>query len=136
MVELTIIGHIGQDAVIKTVNGKSFVSFSVASTERFTNQAGEVHEKTTWVNFTKNHNSESKLVEYLKKGTMVYVKGSVNLSPYSDSLGNPSASLNSFVKEIKLLGGGKKEKVEGESVPPAPANQTPAPTPVDDDLPF
>lgn len=136
MVELTIIGHIGQDAVVRTVNGKSFISFSVASSETFKNQSGEVTEKTTWVNFTRTHNPDSKLVEYLKKGTMVYVKGSVNLSPYSDSLGKPSASLNSHVKEIKLLGGSKKENVVGEAVPPAPANQTPAPTPVDDDLPF
>lgn len=133
MVELTIIGHIGQDAVVRTVNGKSFISFSVASSETFKNQSGEVTEKTTWVNFTRTHNPESKLVEFLKKGTLVYVRGSMSLSIYTDSSNKTFANINSYAKDIRLLGVSKKE--EKTSAPATHTEDFPAPAPADD-LPF
>ena len=49
MLQSTLIGHLGADAECKNANGKEFVTFRVANTDRWTDDAGQVHESTTWV---------------------------------------------------------------------------------------
>jgi single-strand DNA-binding protein len=64
MKQLSIIGHIGQDATIKEVNGNHFVDFSVAVNERYKKNDGTEVESTQWFSCsTKN----LKLAEFLKK---------------------------------------------------------------------
>jgi single-stranded DNA-binding protein len=40
MKQLTIIGNVGFDAVIKEINGNKFLEFSVAGNDRFKKQDG------------------------------------------------------------------------------------------------
>ena len=50
MIRLSVIGHLGHDALKKDINGKTVLSFSVAQNEQFKNLKGEVRERTTWIN--------------------------------------------------------------------------------------
>ena len=49
MIRISVIGRLGQDAVVNTVNGKTVINFSMAYSEKFKNQQGEDVDKTTWV---------------------------------------------------------------------------------------
>jgi single-strand DNA-binding protein len=48
MLKINLIGRLGQDAQVNTVNGKSVINFSVADSEKFKNQQGEDVEKVNW----------------------------------------------------------------------------------------
>lgn len=73
MLKIEIIGNIGSDAVVKDFNGKKYIAFNVAHSEKYKDAQGNTVEKTTWVSVLKP--GESNVVQYLKKGTGVYVCG-------------------------------------------------------------
>lgn len=104
MLQSILIGHLGADAVCKNDNGKEFVVFRVANTERWTDGSGQVNEKTTWVDCILS--GKPKVFNFLKKGQMVYVSGSVSLRVYSSAKDKcMKAGLTINVKQIELLGG-------------------------------
>lgn len=70
MQRLEIIGHLGADAEVKAVQGGSqFVAFRVACSQRFNDQ-----EVTQWYDCTMS-DPNMKVVQYLKSGTRVFVRG-------------------------------------------------------------
>lgn len=104
MLQSILIGHLGADAVAKNDNGKEFIAFRVANTDKWTNASGQVNEKTTWVDCVMN--GRPKVFDFLKKGQMVYVAGSVSLRVYSSAKDRcMKAGLTINVKQIELLGG-------------------------------
>ena len=77
MLQIEIIGNIGNDAQVKDFNGKKYIAFNVAHSEKFKNQQGVETERTTWVSVLKP--GESGIVQYLKKGTPVFVRGEMSV---------------------------------------------------------
>ena len=105
MITLEIIGNIGADATIKDINGQKYISFSVANTDTYTTNTGERKETTTWVSCLKK--GESSISQYLKKGTQVFVRGSMSINMY-DYKGQKTAGINVNVREIFLCSSSKK----------------------------
>ena len=101
MLAVTVIGNIGNDAEIKEFNGQKFIAFNVASTERYKDGQGNQHSRTTWVSCLKP--GESSVVSYLKKGTQVYVRGSLSVKTFNSGNG-VQAGVNCLVRELQLLG--------------------------------
>ncbi len=49
--KVQLIGHVGQDPEIKTIeNGRKVAKFSLATNENYTNDKGEKVEQTEWHN--------------------------------------------------------------------------------------
>uniref|UniRef100_UPI003562C3C6 single-stranded DNA-binding protein n=1 Tax=Bacteroides fragilis TaxID=817 RepID=UPI003562C3C6 len=72
-----IIGNLGRDAEVKTSkNGKNFLTFTVAHTEKH----GET-EETTWISCIYYN---EKVASYLTKGKKVYISGSLSVRVYND----------------------------------------------------
>lgn len=105
-----IIGNLGADAQLNTVNGSQFVSFRVANTERFTDRStGEVRETTEWISCTWNGNG-GKVLPYLKAGAKVYVTGRCESRLYVSSKdGKQHAGINCSVRQLELCGGNKAQ---------------------------
>lgn len=105
MLQATVIGHLGADAEIKSYNGKQFVSFRVANSQRYTSQSGEQKERTQWVSCALNGDGGS-LTQYLKKGQLVAVMGDVTLGlANSQVMRSMVPTCNLHVTNIELLGG-------------------------------
>lgn len=146
MLVVEIIGNLGADAVIKEFKGQKFISFSVAHTESYTDGQGQKHERTTWVSCLKY--GESAVINYLKKGTRVFLRGELSVKTY-EAGGTVQAGINCKVKELQLLGGSRPEQQAGEQYqqqqtgaapspsyyPPEQSEQFP-PSTGSDDLPF
>lgn len=116
MLQTIVIGHIGADAETKNVNGNEFTSFRVANTDRWTDDAGQTHEETTWVDCVMN--GKPKVVEYLKKGVQVYVAGSARLRVYSSPKDRcMKAGVQVSVRTIELLTG-KTDEVPSMLIDP------------------
>lgn len=138
MLVTEIIGNLGADATIRQFSGQSYIAFSVAHTESFTNAQGQKQERTTWISCLKY--GESAVINYLKKGTRVFVRGDLSAKIY-DANGTPQVGLNCRVKELQLLGGNKPAEQQNENREPGPAPaysqpESPFSNDGNDDLPF
>ena len=117
MFKVEIIGNLGADAEIKESNGSKFVVMRVAHTSKYTDQNGQPHESTTWVDVTLN-NAESKVIPFLKAGTKVFVRGNGDLRVYSSPKDRcMKAGLSVSALEIELCGG-SNEMVPRELIVP------------------
>lgn len=119
MLQLEIIGHIGADAELKDFNGRKFLSFRVAHSERFTDAGGNVHERTTWVSCLKNVQGESKLLPFLKKGTQVYVRGDLNVKMFQGQSGQ-QIGVNCNIRDLQLLSSNKQPQPQQPQSQPQP----------------
>lgn len=106
MLKVELIGHLGQDAIVRHWNGKRAISFSVAYNESYTDSNGTKHETTTWVNCTLWREGDTKLPNYLRKGQLIYVEGTPNVKTYvSKTTGEVLPDFQLNVKQLQLLGG-------------------------------
>ena len=120
MLQVEIIGNIGNDAQVKDFNGKKYIAFNVAHSEKFKNHQGVETERTTWVSVLKP--GESAVAKYLKKGTPVFVRGDLSVKAYKDNAGNWQVGVNCLAREVQLLPGGKRDQNAGTQQE-APAEQ-------------
>ena len=108
MIKLQIIGNLGKDCIVKEINGKHVINFSVAHTERFKDSQGVQKERTTWVECA-YWTDRTAIAPYLLKGTTVFAEGSPEAESYTNKEGQPAVTLRMRVQNIQLLGGGNKE---------------------------
>lgn len=111
MLKLEIIGNLGGDAVVSNDNGRNFIKFRIAHTDKFTDKGGTTHENTTWVNCFMQ-GSGGNLLQYLQKGTKVYCRGDVQLRTFQDNKTHETvAGLSISVRELELCGTTPKQIV-------------------------
>ncbi|HEU0112744.1 MAG TPA: single-stranded DNA-binding protein [Flavisolibacter sp.] len=142
MIKMQVIGNLGKDCVVNTVNGKNVINFTVAHTEKYRDSQGNNQEKTTWVDCA-YWTDRTAVAPYLQKGTQVYVEGAPEVRSFTRNDGTAGASLSLRVREVQLLGRKGENTVGGGNQYEAPASagrqDTPAPAGMDDvadDLPF
>jgi single-strand DNA-binding protein len=104
MIKMQVIGRLGKDCTVNTVNGKNVINFSVAHSEKYRDSQGNNQEKTTWVDCA-YWTDRTALAPYLQKGTQVFVEGSPEVRSYTRADGTAGASLSLRVREVQLLGG-------------------------------
>ena len=99
-----VIGNLGNDPEMKfTANGTPVAHFSVAVNEKYGERAS-----TTWFRVTAWDKLGEVCNQYLAKGRMVMVIGTVSASSYADRDGKAQASLNLTAKTVKFIGAGKQ----------------------------
>lgn len=105
MFKIEVIGNLGADAQVKGENGKQFISFNVAHSDRWTDEAGTSHEQTQWVSCIIN-DTQAKVLPYLLKGKTVFVRGDARLRVFSSEKERRMvAGVTVNVREIELVGG-------------------------------
>jgi single-strand DNA-binding protein len=103
------IGNLGRDPEEKTIGDGKLVTFSVATTESWTNkQSGERQERTDWVNIAVWNEAVGEIaMKYLKKGSKAYVEGRVETNKYTDKDGveryQTQVAIRPFNGQIVLL---------------------------------
>ena len=141
MIKLQVIGNLGKDCIVKEVNGKKVINFSVAHSERYKDSMGNQKERTTWVECA-YWTDRTAVSDYLTKGRTVYAEGSPEADAYTNKDGQPSATLRMRVQSLQLLGGNSSEpnhqNTAGSSASGSSAAQSfnPATQDTDSDLPF
>ncbi len=143
MIKLQIIGNLGKDCIVKEINGKHVINFSVAHTERFKDSQGTQKERTTWVECA-YWTDRTAIAPYLTKGTSVYAEGSPEADPYTNKEGQAAATLRMRVQNIQLLSsnrdsqGSNQGNVTNTGMGTAPVAKTESAqtASVVDDLPF
>ncbi len=104
MIKMQIIGNLGKDCLVNTVNGKNVINFTVAHTEKYKDSQGNQQEKTTWVDCA-YWTDRTAIAQYLTKGKQVYAEGQPEVRTFQRNDGTPGATLTLRVREVQLLGG-------------------------------
>jgi len=120
-----VIGHLGKDAVVNNVNGKTVINFTVAHSEKFKDAQGNQKDKTTWVDCS-YWTDRTAVAPYLKKGTQVYAEGTADIRTYTTQDGRQGATITMRVFSVQLLGGANRSGEGGnnENYTAAPAYQS------------
>ena len=142
MIKLQIIGNLGKDCIVKEVNGKTVINFSVAHSERFKDAQGNQKERTTWVECA-YWTDKTAIAQYLTKGKTVYAEGSPEADAYTNKEGQVAATLRMRVQNVQLLGGGEGQGSNqgnvtnaGTTIAPVVVNNPETAVVPVDDLPF
>ncbi len=103
MIKMQVIGNLGKDCVVNTVNGKNVINFTLAHTEKYKDSQGNNQEKTTWVDCA-YWTDRTAIAPYLQKGQQVFVEGNPEVRSFTRNDGTAGASLSLRVREVQLLG--------------------------------
>ena len=100
--KVILVGNLGKDPEVRrTQDGRPIVSFSVATSDNWRDKAtGERREKTEWHRVVIFSEGLAKVAEqYLKKGSKVYLEGSLQTRKWQDKDG-----LDKYSTEVVLQG--------------------------------
>lgn len=103
MLKIQLCGHLGQDALIKEINGAKVINFSIADSVRYKDKDGNKSERTTWVNclqWTEN----TKIVQYMTKGRLIFAEGYPSANTFKNKEGVQMVGLNCRVFNLQLIG--------------------------------
>ena len=104
MLQTTVIGNVGADAQVNNKDGQEFVTFRVAHNDSWTDQAGQQHSNTIWVDCIMN--GHPKVADFIKAGTQVVCIGRTSLRVYSSEKDRcMKAGIQIKVDSVQLLGG-------------------------------
>ena len=80
-----LVGRLGKDPEIRsTPSGSTVAKFTIATDERFTDRNGEKQERTEWHNVVAWNKLAEICGQYLKKGKLVYIEGSIRTDSWDD----------------------------------------------------
>lgn len=109
--KVILIGRLGNDPEVRTAgNGTKIVSFSVATSDRWTDKhSGERQERTEWHRVVVFNEQIAGIAEkYLSKGSMVHLEGALKTRKWTDNGGvdrySTEVVLAQYRGELTMLG--------------------------------
>jgi single-strand DNA-binding protein len=121
--KVILLGNLGQDPEVRSAkNGNKIVNLSIATSESWNDKnSGERKTKTEWHRVVIFNENIAKIAEqYLKKGSKVYLEGSIQTRKWTDQQGVEKYSteiiLQGFQAQLVLLDG---KEGGGNRPPPA-----------------
>ncbi|MCD9028197.1 single-stranded DNA-binding protein [Luteimonas sp. BDR2-5] len=158
--KVILVGNLGNDPDIKyTQSGMAVTRISLATTSVRKDRDGNTQERTEWHRVVFFGKLGEIAGEYLRKGSQVYVEGSIRYDKYTGQDGVEKYSTDIIADEMQMLGGrgegggggggnyeraARPQRPERSDAPAAQQQRRPAPqqqpAPMDDfsddDIPF
>ncbi|MEJ2346481.1 MAG: single-stranded DNA-binding protein [Gammaproteobacteria bacterium] len=147
--KVILIGNLGRDPEIRYMpSGAAVANVALATSEQWKDkQTGETQERTEWHTVVFFNRLAEIVGEYLKKGSQVYVEGSLRTRKWQDKSGNDRYSTEIVASEMQMLGGrgggggggsnyGQSQGGQRSSAAPSAPAPADGPEEFDDDIPF
>jgi single-strand DNA-binding protein len=148
--KVILVGNLGADPETRYMpSGKPVTNIRIATSEGWTDkQSGDKQERTEWHAVVLFEKLAEISAEYLRKGSQVYIEGSLRTRKWQDKEGKDRYTTEIVAREMQMLGGrgGGSGEGGGERRPAAPSTSSSsgsssAPPPAesgefDDDIPF
>ena len=163
--KVIIVGNLGKDPEMRSFpSGDQVANVTIATTDKWKDkQSGEMKEATEWHRIVFNGRLAEIVGQYLRKGSQVYVEGSLRTRKWTDQSGVEKFTTEIRADQMQMLGSrqgmggagaGSHDEGGGYDAPrqsaapasrPPPPRQAPAPAPskassgfddMDDDIPF
>lgn len=141
--KVMLIGNLGQDPEVRfTPGGQAVATFNIATTERWTDKAGQKQEKTEWHRIVVWGKQAENCKEYLSKGRPVFIEGRLQTREWNDKEGKKRWTTEIVANLVQFLGSPGERRAPSaspsagtEAHPPAGQDTTPG-FDVNDDIPF
>ncbi|NOY69076.1 MAG: single-stranded DNA-binding protein [Deltaproteobacteria bacterium] len=156
--KVILVGNLGKDPEIRyTQDGQAVANFTIATTDTWKDKVtGEKREKTEWHRIVAFRRLGEICGQYLSKGKQVYIEGKLQTRSWEQD-GIKRYTTEIVANEMQMLGskgdsagygggydaGGQAAQPARETNPPPAASEpvssnapSPAPAPIDDDIPF
>jgi single-strand DNA-binding protein len=135
--KVILIGNLGRDPEMRTTpQGTSLARFSVATSTTWKDASGAKQERTEWHDVVAWEKLAQICGEYLHKGKMVYIEGSLQTRSWEDQAGQKRYKTEIKANNVVML----SPPPRSDASKPAPAREeSEAAEPVaayDDDVPF
>ena len=103
--KVILVGTLGKDPETKTfANGGSLTQFSIATSEAWTDKTtGERKEQTEWHNIVLQNKLGEIAQQYLRKGSKVYIEGSLNTRKWTDQNGQERYTTQIKGQQMQML---------------------------------
>ena len=104
--KVMLIGNLGSDPELRqTDSGIAVCNLSIATTDRWT-EDGEKKERTEWHRLVFWRRNAEIVVEYLTKGSKIWVEGKLQTRSFTNNQGVEKTQTEIVVKDMQMLGGG------------------------------
>ena len=105
--KVMLLGNLGRDPEVRTFpNGDSVCNFSIATSTSWKDKtSGEKKEKTEWHNIVMYRKLAEIAGEYLKKGSSVFVEGSLQTRKWQTKEGQDRYTTEVVADTMQMLGG-------------------------------
>jgi single-strand DNA-binding protein len=124
--KILLIGHLGRDPEIRyTPDGVAVATFSLATSESWTDKNGSRQEHTEWHNIVAWNKLADLSKRYLSKGRQVYIEGRIRSRDWTDRDGNKRRSTEVIATQMVLLGS-RPQGAEAGVQPMEPSGRAPA----------
>jgi single-strand DNA-binding protein len=122
--KVILVGNLGKDPEVRyTTDGKAVASLTVATSESWKDQQGQVQEKTEWHRISIFGKLAEIAGEYLRKGSQAYFEGKLQTRKWTNKEGQDQYTteivLDPFNGVMQMLGG------KNEGAPQQQAQQQP-----------
>jgi single-strand DNA-binding protein len=134
-----LIGALGRDPEVRYApSGDAIANISLATSEQWKDKSGQKQERTEWHRIVFFGRQAEIVGEYLKKGSQVYIEGSLTTRKWTDKDGVEKYTTEIRADRMQMLskkqdGGEQQERPqrqEQRKTPPADFDSMP------DDIPF
>ncbi|MBP6750840.1 MAG: single-stranded DNA-binding protein, partial [Xanthomonadaceae bacterium] len=104
--KVILVGNLGNDPDTKyTQGGMAVTKISLATTSVRKDRDGNTQERTEWHRVTMFGKLGEIAAEYLRKGSQVYIEGSIRYDKYTGQDGVEKYSTDIIADEMQMLGG-------------------------------
>jgi len=140
--KVILVGNIGRDPEIRySASGDAICNLSIATTDNWKDKAtGERKENTEWHRVSFFGKTAEVCGQYLKKGSQIYVEGSLRTRKWTDKDGVEKYTTEIRGDAMQMLGGrnasGSDNEPKDSSPPPERNKPKPSFDDLGDDIPF
>ena len=105
--KVIVVGHLGRDPEMRTFpSGDAVANVTIATSDKWKDkQSGEMREATEWHRVVFNGRLAEIVGQYLRKGSQVYVEGSLRTRKWTDQAGVEKYSTEIRADNMQMLGG-------------------------------
>ena len=152
--KVILVGNLGRDPDMRYLpSGEAVANLAIATTDKYKDKTGQMVEQTEWHRVSFFGRTAEVCGQYLKKGSQVYVEGSIRTRKYTDKEGVEKYATEIRGDRMQMLGskggGGMADMDDSGFNQSAPKSQPRANAPaaaqrpassgfddMDDDIPF
>lgn len=104
--KVILVGNLGRDPEMRSFpSGDQVANASLATTDKWRDkQSGEMKEHTEWHRLVFNGRLAEIVGQYLRKGSQIYVEGSIRTRKWTDQNGQDRYSTEIRVDQMQMLG--------------------------------
>lgn len=128
--KVMLIGNVGKDPEVRYLDqtpqsggsNAKVATFPLATSDRYRDRSGEVHENTEWHNIVAWRGNADVIERFVKKGTQLYIEGRLRTRSWTDPAGAKRYTTEVIVENFQLLG----RRDRAEDAPGTPVQAQPA----------